>query len=613
VWRGADCDGELNSVLDLGCDQDILSTMAGYCDCNGDGSVREAESLCMYSRAPFTCEDECMPDLPTYEPPLTGRECGDHCDAHGTGTCKLGSSDGISWGGQCECSSAWSGLDCTRKNVRYGSTIFLRATIPVLFEAEEDLAAVKRAFAREFLDDAASALNINRERLEELSHSTENPGSGVILDFIIHEDLNYAGSDQASAVQSLAEAATRGAGVPSSVNLFTKSQRKLLRVVSPPQITIEPMELKLKINRQNPKETLLDGLVTLKNSAANADDLVVTKVSYVGDERWVKVKGWKKGGYTIPPSQAHSVSFQADARHFDHLGPGSYSLALEFEHNVPDGPHAIEVTLTVIDTDHASKTADSIPEDLETLQDSPRFLAGLATGAVLIVLFLCLFLCCLRLCRRCCGGRKLKLERGGNGKFQQIGNTSTESNGDLELVEGSMNPLTERSVKNSFGLSVGGNKNQVQGPGRLDSGGSTVSVASAPSRAAAKPQLRFISDPALEPEEYERKWQSMDTTKLWGTTLSRLPGDGELEKLLGQDNVQCMASGGSNGVQKFYFYAESHISGSEHLFMVECSVTVATRHIAFVFKTGSQGLTDAQSYNVAFIEMVGARIKPLVL
>ena len=613
VWRGADCDGERNSALDLECDQDILSSMAGYCDCKGDGSVREAVSLCRYSRAPFTCEDECMPDLPTYEPPMSGRECGDHCDAHGTGTCKIGSSNGIAWSGQCECSSPWSGLDCTRKNVRYGSTIFLRATIPVLLDDEEDSAAVKRALAREFLDDAASVLNVDRERFEELLPSTEDPEKGVILDFIIHEDLNYGGLDQASAVQSLAEAATRGAGVPSSVNLFTKSQRKLLSVVSPPQITIEPMELKLKINRQLPKETLLDGLVTLKNSAANADDLVVTKVSYVGDERWVKVKGWKKGGYTILSSQTQSVSFQADARHFDNFGPGSYSLALEFEHNVPAGPHAIEVTLNVIDTDHASKTADSIPEDLETLQDSPRFLAGLATGAVLIVLFLCLFLCCLRLCQRCCGGRKLKLERGGNGKFQQIQNASTESNGDLELVEGSMNPMTGRSITNSFGLSVSGNKNQLQRPGRLDSGGSTsVSVASVPPRAAVKPQLKFISDPALEPEEYERKWQSMDTTKLWGTTLSRLPGDGELEKLLSQDNIQCMASGGSNGVQKFYFYAENHISGSEHLFMVECSVTVATRHIAFVFKTGSEGLTDAQSYNVAFIEMVSARIKPLV-
>ena len=70
-----------------------------------------------------------------------------------------------------------------------------------------------------------------------------------------------------------------------------------------------------------------------------------------------------------------------------------------------------------------------------------------------------------------------------------------------------------------------------------------------------------------------------------------------------------MASGSVEGVQKFYFYAEHRDPNRSHLFMIECSLTLETKRIAFVFKISSEGKKDAKLYNEAFIEIVKKRVK----
>ena len=121
------------------------------------------------------------------------------------------------------------------------------------------------------------------------------------------------------------------------------------------------------------------------------------------------------------------------------------------------------------------------------------------------------------------------------------------------------------------------------------SGTNSSSVSSSRPKTRQLPLLRFVDNPALEPEDYERKWQSMDTTKLWGSSLARLPNESELENLMLKDKVHCMASGSVEGVQKFYFYAEHRDSSISHLFMVECSLTLSTKRIAFVFQDVIRG------------------------
>ena len=81
-----------------------------------------------------------------------------------------------------------------------------------------------------------------------------------------------------------------------------------------------------------------------------------------------------------------------------------------------------------------------------------------------------------------------------------------------------------------------------------------------------------------------------------------------------KDYIHCMASGEKEGVSKFYFYAEQNLKSGNttRLYMVECSVTKATKHIAFVFKTGSQGVQNPQLYIESFINIVRNRIKSII-
>ena len=107
----------------------------------------------------------------------------------------------------------------------------------------------------------------------------------------------------------------------------------------------------------------------------------------------------------------------------------------------------------------------------------------------------------------------------------------------------------------------------------------------------------------------------MDITKLWGSTLKSALASGELEELLKKDHIYCMASGQKEDVSKFYFYAEQRLrsNSATRLFMVECSVTMKTKHIAFVFKTESSGDKNPLLYIESFISIVRNRIKSIIV
>ena len=87
------------------------------------------------------------------------------------------------------------------------------------------------------------------------------------------------------------------------------------------------------------------------------------------------------------------------------------------------------------------------------------------------------------------------------------------------------------------------------------------------------------------------------------------------EELLKKDHIYCMASGQKEDVSKFYFYAEQRLrsNSATRLFMVECSVTMKTKHIAFVFKTESSGDKNPLLYIESFISIVRNRIKSIIV
>ena len=113
--------------------------------------------------------------------------------------------------------------------------------------------------------------------------------------------------------------------------------------------------------------------------------------------------------------------------------------------------------------------------------------------------------------------------------------------------------LKNSSDKNSFGIDLTSvfskNGTEVSAP--------VVANKAAPMRVEI-PVLNFISNPSLGAEDARRRWQRMDVTKLWGSTLKGALANGQLE-LLKKDHIYCMASGQKEDVSKFYFYAEQRL------------------------------------------------------
>ena len=686
VWRGALCSGDLDTSLDRECDEVIFNDDAGYCDCNGDGTKLSDTFECDDNREIFFCTDVCNSDdgddsgsgssdtpssappepspvvtpapsppdsggdLPVFEIPEIGTPCGDTCGStlsvH-TGNCNANYGHLI---GECKCNLGWAGIDCKRASIRYRSTIFVKAFVPMRFSTQNPSDNAKRAFARTYLSLAASSLNLDRvENLEVLGlDKVYTKNNQIVIEFIVHEPLSYkqlthmaTRQEEAETIAQLADFAVSDKdGDGGNNDLFWGSRRVLLGVSSAADISITPTELKLSIDRQEPSKSKTQGEFIIRNTAVKGDELVINGIKFIGDNPWISIVNWKEGNEVrIPPGEASTFDVQADTTFFQDKKPNMYKVTLEFKHNVPTGEHAAQVSLNLVDTsyndagngldDMSEITADNVDDVLK----SPIFLLGMLVGILLFIVCICFGFCGCKLCG-CCRSRKAMLEgRGRSGstpnRFQRVGSGGVNSvdNDEIELVDRApgdrknmktstastgFSDSTQNNAggKNSFGIDLTNNfsKNNT-------SVSAPVVANKSPQKRMENPALNFVSNPSLEPEEYERRWQRMDVTKLWGSTLSRALATSELEELLKKDHIYCMASGQKEDVSKFYFYAEQRLGSDSttRLFMVECSVTNATKHIAFVFKTESSGDKNPMLYVESFISIVRNRIKFIVV
>ena len=72
-------------------------------------------------------------------------------------------------------------------------------------------------------------------------------------------------------------------------------------------------------------------------------------------------------------------------------------------------------------------------------------------------------------------------------------------------------------------------------------------------------------------------------SELWGVTLPRLPGDGELEARLAEKGLACLASGKLPSVKKYYFFGVGRGTGA--LVMAEATVSLDSKRLSAVLKT----------------------------
>ena len=155
----------------------------------------------------------------------------------------------------------WTGIDCKRASIRYRSTIFVKAFVPMRFSTNAPSDNAKRAFARTYLSLAASGLNLDREEnLEVLAlDKVYTKNNQIVIEFIIHEPLAYkqvrqmaTRQEEAETIAQLASYAVSDKDVNGGGNgLFWDSRRVLLGVSSGADISIAPRELELSIDRQD--------------------------------------------------------------------------------------------------------------------------------------------------------------------------------------------------------------------------------------------------------------------------------------------------------------------------------------------------------------------------
>ena len=354
IWRGATCSGDLDTSLDRQCDEVIFNDDAGYCDCNGDGTKLSNTFECDDDREIFFCSDVCNSvddedededsdsdsgetptsappepspvvtpapsppdsggDLPVFEIPISGSPCGDTCGStlsvH-TGSCKANRGHLI---GECKCNVGWTGIDCKRAAIRYRSTIFVKAFVPMRFSTNLPSDSAKRAFTRTYLSLAASALNLDRvENLDVLGlDKVYTKNNQIVIEFIIHEPLAYkqvrhmtTRQEEAETIAQLADYVVSDQDDNGGGNgLFWDSRRVLLGVSSGADISITPRELKLSMDRQEPSKSKTRGEFIIRNTAVKGDELVIQGINFIGEDTWISIPNWKEGNEVrIPPEK----------------------------------------------------------------------------------------------------------------------------------------------------------------------------------------------------------------------------------------------------------------------------------------------------------------------
>lgn len=365
--------------------------------------------------------------------------------------------------------------------------------------------------------------------------------------------------------------------------------------------------------------------VVVRNNGGSV--LVVTGISVAGDA----------GGF-FSVSEPHSFNIQPRSTHalrFDFspagLAAGRHFKVVEIEHNVPNGPHAIPVTV-VVDAASSSSSSGSAshhgshdkPDGIIGYIDEQGFLPGVVAAAaamVLLGLCGCFSVWCYRrkvrpFCRTLCGHGVRDLEAQRRARMSTANARSdsrAESTGSAEEETSSMLRSTDTGVEmSSVGVTVSSGTER-RGP----AGGSTYAASASPWATAAAPsdsrpsgaprsaaaartarpgtaggaggssagsRLALVPKPKLRAEDFEPRWNSLATVEVWGATLRAPLANKQMEETLGKANIRCMASGVIDGVQKYYFYAEDSDGA---LFMAEVSVTGSSMRVSAVIKAAN--------------------------
>jgi AP-4 complex subunit beta-1 len=102
--------------------------------------------------------------------------------------------------------------------------------------------------------------------------------------------------------------------------------------------------------------------------------------------------------------------------------------------------------------------------------------------------------------------------------------------------------------------------------------------------------------PVVNSEEYQNYWNEIPDSLREDRRLSRYINIEEVEQIMAQAGIYCIASGDQGGVLKFYFYAKE--TETSALFLLEIVVTSASKDVSVLLKSQNN------SFNQDFMKLV---------
>ena len=318
--------------------------------------------------------------------------------------------------------------------------------------------------------------------------------------------------------------------------------------------------------------------------------------------------------------------------------PTTMFAVFSITHSDIDGPHSVPVTLTL----HNPPSPPSSPSTNSNSNDSSSsftlgFTFGIGLLSGLLCLSSCVFICCIR--RKTDGrtifGKLLAALRedenkdrkkfkatparaspsspngggggGGGGNHHNDDGSgegeedSLTANGKVEIeltsviptsspwlggisvpMRGAVTPTTTTMITAISSPSTMGTNNTST---MLPPLPTITSPPSAPSRGGLR------SRPILKASDFEQRWASLPSSEIWGTTITRGPRDGEMERSLQLHHLACMASGAVNGIHKYYFFAQNDIlTDTTNLVIGELTLTDSTKRLSVMIKATSPEL-----------------------
>jgi hypothetical protein len=488
------------------------------------------------------------------------------------------------------------------------------------------LNAYLRSLGREIIEDVSYLLKVDIRRLSidpitskkvATSLATFIDGITIQMELLLHpptmldkmDDSNNVGTTKEmtmlsnkvlNALKDANSALRSQSRVLSKVDGISCCSRTLLAA---PSLSTRPSNGVITFKMKS-TDTTISQTVTFSNSVRNSNPVVIQGISIASPSApWIAIAlDNVKFPASLEYDQSIKMIVSIDLNKMKQLSSGDisgeYYQLINIQHHLLDTSslHSIQVHLDVIGDGPSNSGSGVNPNSGSSGGDNsfgnitnpsefinqPGFLSGFITGLILLCILSIIILLFRKICSCCCTpSRRIQLQKADkkrgtpSNKFSKI-TLDDDDDDDLDGLELAVQRSSSSKNSNEFGIPI---RSTRSGSGERTLEPSTSSIGSSPSNVA---NFKLVSGASLDPDEFEPTWQSMDLTKLWGSTLKSLPTEQEWEDLLAADLISCMASGQVEDTQKFYFYATDTFT---NLYLIEASITKSSKRLACVFKT----------------------------